>query len=327
MVRVISSPLITQIIYKVIQGNKIFFGLWLICFHFFLISDSQALPDSLGIKKIEGKFYILHKLDPGQTFYAVSRKYKINVNDLKSANPDLDFDHIKSGHILKIPFSGNIKEEQLLKNNELSFLTENKKVEEKKDQINSPPPSNISVTLFHVVERGQNLYRISLKYNTTIPQLQEWNKMNDVAISVGQKLIVGYKSENNTKNNTPANSSVSLYPDNKNKTSPKEPFVSSSPAIKINESGLTLKTLTESGIAKIYSDFSGNDKFTALHRSAPLGTIILVKNPLNSNIVYVKVNGKLNESDENVIIKLSQKSSEKLKANDEKFSVELSYVL
>lgn len=44
---------------------------------------------------------------------------------------------------------------------------------------------------YHVVKRGENLYRISLKYRVTVDQLRAWNNLRTNEISVGQKLVVG----------------------------------------------------------------------------------------------------------------------------------------
>lgn len=44
---------------------------------------------------------------------------------------------------------------------------------------------------YHVVQKGENLYRISIKYNVKIQRLVEWNQLDeDSSIYVGKKLIV-----------------------------------------------------------------------------------------------------------------------------------------
>ena len=45
--------------------------------------------------------------------------------------------------------------------------------------------------LIHVVEPGQNLFRIALKYRTTVDELMRWNGLKGNTIRSGQKLIVG----------------------------------------------------------------------------------------------------------------------------------------
>jgi predicted nucleic acid-binding Zn-ribbon protein len=46
---------------------------------------------------------------------------------------------------------------------------------------------------YHVVKRGENLYRIGLKYRVSVDQLKEWNNLRSNEVSVGQKLVVGHE--------------------------------------------------------------------------------------------------------------------------------------
>jgi rare lipoprotein A (peptidoglycan hydrolase) len=68
--------------------------------------------------------------------------------------------------------------------------------------------------------------------------------------------------------------------------------------------------------------------FLALHRTAPVGTIMQVRNQMNDLSVFVKVIGKLPDTGANdkVIVKLSKKAYERLAALDKRFRVELSYM-
>ena len=44
---------------------------------------------------------------------------------------------------------------------------------------------------FHLVQKGENLYRISLKYNVKMKRLIEWNNLpNASAIQVGKPLRI-----------------------------------------------------------------------------------------------------------------------------------------
>lgn len=77
-----------------------------------------------------------------------------------------------------------------------------KPVVEKKPSVESPPAEVLAkpVTkkpegvkyIFHRVEKGETLYRISRNYGLTVEKLQELNnrKKDDLLISVGQELIV-----------------------------------------------------------------------------------------------------------------------------------------
>jgi membrane-bound lytic murein transglycosylase D len=42
----------------------------------------------------------------------------------------------------------------------------------------------------HIVVAGENLFRISQKYNVTVEEIKKWNNLPDNNIKVGQKLII-----------------------------------------------------------------------------------------------------------------------------------------
>lgn len=67
-------------------------------------------------------------------------------------------------------------------------------------------------------------------------------------------------------------------------------------------------------------------RFYAIHKTAPIGSIIMVKNLMNNRIVYTKVIGKLpsNQANENVVVKLSGAAARYLNVLDDRFMVELS---
>ena len=60
----------------------------------------------------------------------------------------------------------------------------------------APPNAGIAEDgrpVYHVVKRGENLYRIGLKYRVSADQLRDWNNLPSNEISVGQKLVVGHE--------------------------------------------------------------------------------------------------------------------------------------
>jgi hypothetical protein len=60
----------------------------------------------------------------------------------------------------------------------------------------APPQAGIAEEgrpVYHVVKRGENLYRIGLKYRVSADHLRDWNNLRSNEISVGQKLVVGHE--------------------------------------------------------------------------------------------------------------------------------------
>jgi outer membrane protein OmpA-like peptidoglycan-associated protein len=84
----------------------------------------------------------------------------------------------------------------------------------------------------------------------------------------------------------------------------------------------------EEGAAEAFENIKNSKKYLALHKTAPSGTMIKVRNETNNREIFVRVVGKLLSSDEtndDIIVKLSKSAIEKLEASDRRFKVEVTY--
>ena len=83
----------------------------------------------------------------------------------------------------------------------------------------------------------------------------------------------------------------------------------------------------EAGLAELIEGTEGNRKYLAMHRTAPVGTILKVRNEMNNREVFVRVMGKLPDTavNDKLIIKLSRSAYDRLGAIDPRFRVELTY--
>jgi hypothetical protein len=111
-----------------------------------------------------------------------------------------------------------------------------------------------------------------------------------------------------------------------------DPVVTTTPVektttIKISESISGSDEIKESGLAELIEGTDGNRKYLALHRTAPSGTILKVRNEMNNREVFVRVMGKLPETAPNdkLVIKISKSAYDRLGALDPKFRVEVTY--
>jgi LysM repeat protein len=86
--------------------------------------------------------------------------------------------------------------------------------------------------------------------------------------------------------------------------------------------------VVEAGLAESISDSGDTEGYYALHRSAPVGTILQVRNEMNNLSVFVKVVGKLPDtgSNDKLVVKVTQKAYERLAAVDRRFRVEVTYL-
>jgi ankyrin repeat protein len=81
------------------------------------------------------------------------------------------------------------------------------------------------------------------------------------------------------------------------------------------------------GFAEAIEGDLNSKKHLCLHKAAPIGAILQVKNEVNGQSVFVKVIGKLPEtgSNEKIIIRISRQAYERLMASGKRFPVEVSY--
>ncbi|MBO7540650.1 MAG: LysM peptidoglycan-binding domain-containing protein, partial [Bacteroidales bacterium] len=76
--------------------------------------------------------------------------------------------------------STTIEPQKETKNNKKTSKTETKKTPAK------PKPKTVT----HTVKSGENLYRIALKYNTTVDKIKKDNNLKNDNIAVGRKLVI-----------------------------------------------------------------------------------------------------------------------------------------
>lgn len=191
-------------------------------------------------------------------------------------------------------------------------------------------------TVVHAVKKNDTVFSIAKKYQVTTSKIRKWNKLKGNNITVGQKLIVGYSKKKKAAEGKAVKKKV-VPPPKAVKPIPEVKKVKSSPAQrkvepetgkeKIQEPvNVEMKNISEEGTAS-WIDDDTEGKYYALHRTAPVGTIIKVTNPANKKSVYVKVVGKIPAREEFavIIIQLSKAASDKLEVSDARFNAALNY--
>lgn len=195
---------------------------------FFIISAStKASPvDSLGTETINGTLYIIHKVDPRETLFALSRRYNVSVDDIKQNNP-IAAEGLKIGDIIRIPYKGKAKGstanvhivkagETLYSISKLYDLTVDDIRQMNRlsgDELNigqvlnlpntqgntatlpvekNHAPADTATYQWHVVRQGETLFALSRMYNREVSELQKWNSLTDNSLSIGDSLIIGY---------------------------------------------------------------------------------------------------------------------------------------
>lgn len=317
-------------------------------------SSSATVETTLALKTT-------HKIARGESLFAVAKKYNVTVAELKEWN-SLTSDKVLVGQSLKIlasvPVNSNPriaepiaeatapkvdKKEEIKKEEpkvqvkkEEQPKTEGRKTEEPKEVKESTAPavketnassnssSGSGEWTSHTVKSGESLFSLSKQYGTSVEDLIQWNALTSNNLKVGQSIKVGRAAGTNP---VPVVGEVKTPP---TVTPPAQPTEKVTPAkeevVTPNTSGGFTNT-KETGLAEMIPGTEANKKYLVLHRTAPVGSVIRVKNEENNLTIFARVVGVLPETGDNskILIKLSQAAFEQLKGVNARFPVEVLY--
>ena len=265
-----------------------------------------------------------HTIKAKENLNLIAKMYDTSVEDIKSLN-GLSSNNLQIGQVLKIP-STNPSVETIALTKEVVAVAVETKVEKVKEkvEVQKPvvtPPVVKAVDLVndgnitHVVTASETIYAIAKKYNTTTYQIQTANNLKSSDLKVGQKLTI--------KNMVPI--SVNAAQD----TGSDEPIESiTTPTLRGSASKYGITQKEERGVAVWIEDQDLDPtKMLILHRTAPVGTVIKITNPMTSRSTFGKVVGKFteNETTKDVIIVMTKAVADAIGALDKRFACTLSY--
>ncbi|HSI89562.1 MAG TPA: LysM peptidoglycan-binding domain-containing protein, partial [Adhaeribacter sp.] len=284
---------------------------------------------------------LTHTVVAKETLYGISRQYGVSVNDLLALNPEAK-NGLQIGQVLKIPGKNTVTAEA-----KPTPAEARPKPTEVKPKVAEPAAAVVKTEApagrtfivdaagnkIHKVAPKQTLYSVAIMYGVTMADIRKWNNLKADALKVDQKLIVGV--------NEKAQSTAQYVPEKddevemaktaaKNTNAEVKPVAAAPAKEETSKSGsdetdddrMENKTMVvankviETGLAEAISQPGDNNKFLALHKTAPVGSILQVKNIMNGQHVYVRVIGKLPETgaNEKVIIRLSKRACQRLAA-------------
>lgn len=257
----------------------------------------------------------VHKVQPKETLFSISRMYGVSVDDIKSWN--------------------NLRDNAL--NVGQDILIKKEKKEQKADQVK----------LTHTVAAGETLYSIARTYNVSVDKIKEWNGLQANELKISQVIYVAQPMYNQqpisntqqpiTSNQQPTTGNQQQATNNQQPIASNQQPTTTTPVttqtasagspIKISESVLGTDEIHELGVAELIEGTEGNRKYLALHRTAKTGSILKVRNELNNREVFVRVAGQLPNTGVNdkLVIKISKSAFDRLGGVDQKFRVEVTY--
>jgi LysM repeat protein len=319
-----------------------------------LISIASFTPvDSLRTEVINGKTFIIHRVETKETLFSISRKYGVALLSVVENNPGAD-SGLDIGQEIKVPYSPNnrtktkegtihrvgpketlysiakqygVTVEDLKNWNNLSnaglklgqeLLIKDRQVETKLVDTKQPEtklPEN-KLQNRHTVAKGETLYSIARAYGVTVSQLKDWNALTSNDLPLGREIIVAAPGTPITTINQES------VPDPQRDAPRITPAVNTIPVTPVV---VGTDETRENGMAAMLDGTEGNRKYLAHHRSVRPGTIIRVKNNFTRKEVFVRVIGNLpNNESPDVLLRLSKSAYDKL-GGDGKFAVEVTY--
>lgn len=290
---------------------------------------AQPTPSATTVSPSTGSVKT-HKVEQGETLFSISRKYGVSVADLTSWNK-LKANDISVGQNLIVQNPGASS------TNVASTLPDTPRKEEPKREVAqaakpSAPAAESKPTVVaaaagstvvpgewvtHTVEAGETLFSISRKYEAQVGDIISWNALSSNNVQVGQKLKVGRGAA--------AASTVPVVPAAVPVSATNSPSAVVSSVAK--EGDTSYKNIKQTGLAEVIEGTGNHKKYLVLHRDAPIGTIMRVRNEENDITIFARVVGKLPETGDNskLVIKLSKAAYDQLRAVNARFPVEISY--
>ncbi|WP_082685202.1 DPBB and LysM peptidoglycan-binding domain-containing protein [Hymenobacter sedentarius] len=306
--------------------------------------SKSAPTDSIGVEFRGGQRFVKHRITAGETLSALSRRYHVSLDQLNAANPQIK-NGLGIGQIVYVPrpAAGKAAAPATAKAPAAAPA--------------SAAPAGGAAPARYTVAKGETLFGIARRFQLSPDDLIKLNKLPASGkVRVGQQLVLTAPEASTAAAAAPAPApkpapvrpaeleAIPATPVTKTPApAPDKPaqvatVTPAAPAEKEkeetqkeertpNRASEVLARVVENGLGAPI-DKSLTDKYLALHKTAPVGTIMQVKNSMNGLSVYVRVIGKLPDTGENnnILVRLSPRAMQKLGTADSRFRVETNYI-
>lgn len=236
-----------------------------------------------------------HYIAPKQTLYSISKFYGLSLEELYYYNPDLRDRAVSIGQAIRIP----VPNKSIIRYKIPGFQEWR------------------HVPICYRIKKGDTMYNISKRiFKMPVDTVMVRNQLTSFELSIGQVLQLGWMS-------------IEGIPEHHRKFRG-HPIWKKNDVMrrKYDNNKQVKKEYQQRGVAywQKESTVKGEEMF-ALHRNAPINSIIAVTNPMKKRTVYVRVIGRIPGSvyGDNVITVLSPSAAKMLGAKDSKFYVKVRY--
>jgi len=306
-----------------------------------VVSEQKKLSTST-LPPIEQSYTVEKK----ETVYSIARKFGMQPSELEKINA-LNNTVLKPGQLLTvIPYKKN--ESAALKPQTPVIPTKVDNQPEEADQKSVEKPiapekkPNIPATGLYIVQAGETVFSISTRYGIPVGRIDELNHLANNGIHAGQTLkLIAAAAEPVSKAKTdendqqqasqhkPAPVSTPIHVPPIDTPKPvRQPEIILAPAEQPASSNHISKEYKEEGLGLWLNNNDLNQaRSVGLHRTAPVGTIVKVTNPMSRKSIFIKIVGSfpVTAESKDAMIIISKSAAELIGALDQRFRVELSY--
>lgn len=290
---------------RVLENNCFMKQILFLLFSLCTVISFSGISDSTGTISKKGQKYVVHKVEKGETFYSISKRYHTSVNVVKKANDGLE--KLSIGAMLHIPYT------------------------------ETTTPKKAEFQNIHVVGPHETLYSISRKYGVLLSDLKKWNDLTSSAISPGNKLIIkterpsSVHNEKSVMKTHEVSAGETLYSiarkyevsvadirESNDLTPTSTISIGQKIAIpethrvpnevKKEETLTSNKAMIKVGDNKVFS----KNRAQCLHMTAPKGTIVKVVHDANTTPIYLLVVGNIEDQNSHAALIINKKAQERI---------------
>ena len=275
----------------------------------------------------------------GETLYSIAHSHGFTAEEIQKANHLPDFS-LKLGQKLYIPaYNPETNNKPVITPSTSPENSANKPIEKPNSSLLPIPANGL-----YKVGSGETIYSIGFKYGVGVEEIRSLNNILNNDIKVGQTLRLRSNvalPENTALPTQPSAPLPNNNPSNSEKRNPvalptdiSKPETTTThnpafiPSSEPHRSRNIPRAFKEEGMGIWIDNTDLNQaKSVALHRLAPVGTVIKVTNPMTKKSIFVKVVGSFPETAEtkNAVLVISKSAALLIGAIDPHFRVELSY--
>lgn len=133
-----------------------------------------------------------HKIEAGETFATIAKKYGVSVDAIIKANPNVNPRRLQIGQIIKVPEHSEATVTKTATS--VASTTGSEKSQGSATATKTAAVSNSDAKIY-VVKPGDNLTKISKAYGVSVRDLKAANNLTSERINVGQKLKIPVKNQ------------------------------------------------------------------------------------------------------------------------------------